>query len=40
MLDEQKSTPNPYAELLNDPDPARSSGAMKIMMESDRLISG
>ena len=34
MLDEQAATPNPYAVLLNDPDPARSMGAMKIMMES------
>lgn len=34
MLDDQASTPNPYAALLNDPDPKRSLGAMKIMMES------
>ncbi|SDI95857.1 hypothetical protein [Alloyangia pacifica] len=34
MLDEQAAAPNPYAALLNDPDPARSMGAMKIMMES------
>lgn len=34
MLDEQAATPNPYAALLNDPDPQRSMGAMKIMMES------
>ena len=34
MLDEQAATPNPYATLLNDPDPARSMGAMRIMMES------
>lgn len=34
MLDEQAATPNPYAGLLNDPDPARSVGAMRIMMES------
>lgn len=34
MLDEQAATPNPYAALLNDPDPARSMGAMRIMMES------
>ena len=34
MLDEQASAPNPYAALLNDPDPTRSLGAMRIMMES------
>lgn len=34
MLDEEAAAPNPYAALLNDPDPARSLGAMRIMMES------
>lgn len=34
MLDEQAATPNPYAELLSDPDPQRAMGAMRIMMES------
>lgn len=40
MLDNQTDAPNPYAALLNDPDPARSMGAMRIMMESgdDALI--
>lgn len=34
MLDEQAAQPNPYATLLNDPDPTRSLGAMRIMIES------
>ena len=34
MLDDQRPVVNPYAALLNDPDPARGIGAMKIMMES------
>jgi hypothetical protein len=34
MLDEEAATPNPYAALLNDPDPSRAIGAMRIMMES------
>lgn len=34
MLDEQTANANPYAALLNNPDPVRSLGAMRIMMES------
>lgn len=35
MVDQRISNLNPYQELLNDPDPARSLAAMQIMMESD-----
>ncbi len=34
MIDERVAALNPYAELLNDPDPERSLAAMQIMMES------
>lgn len=34
MLDEEAEVANPYAVLLNNPDPSRSLGAMRIMMES------
>ena len=34
MIDQRMSDLNPYQELLNDPDPARSMEAMRIMMES------
>ena len=34
QIDQRVQTLNPYAELLNDPDPARSLAAMQIMMES------
>ncbi|TMV12540.1 hypothetical protein [Arenibacterium halophilum] len=33
-MEEQAATLNPYASLLNDPDPARSLAAMQILMES------
>lgn len=34
MIDQRVSALNPYQELLNDPDPARSLSAMQIMLES------
>lgn len=34
QIDQRVQTLNPYAELLNDPDPARSLAAIQIMMES------
>lgn len=34
MVDERVATQNPFEELLNDPDPARSLAAMEIMLES------
>lgn len=34
MVDQRVSALNPYQELLNDPDPARSLSAMQIMLES------
>jgi len=34
LVDERVSAQNPFAELLNDPDPARSLAAMQIMLES------
>lgn len=34
LVDERVSAQNPFAELLNDPDPARSLAAMEIMLES------
>lgn len=34
MLNSEKPVENPYADLLNDPDPKRGVGAMRIMMES------
>lgn len=34
MVDQQMSNLNPYQELLNNPDPARSLAAMKVMLES------
>lgn len=34
MVDERVNSLNPYAELLNDPDPLRSLAALQIMMES------
>lgn len=34
MLDAEAAEENPYAALLNDPDPKRSLGALRIMMES------
>ncbi len=34
MVDERVSALNPYAELLNDPDPERSLAALQIMLES------
>ncbi|MBK0328408.1 hypothetical protein I5535_14050 [Rhodobacteraceae bacterium F11138] len=33
MVDKRVSERNPYAELLNDPDPQRSLAAMQIMLE-------
>ena len=40
LIDERVNSLNPYAELLNDPDPARSLAALRIMMESgdDTLV--
>ncbi|MEN3165063.1 hypothetical protein WI697_23700 [Tistrella mobilis] len=35
LVDKRVSALNPYQELLNDPDPARSLAAMQIMLESD-----
>ncbi|MDJ1007376.1 MAG: hypothetical protein QNJ13_06070 [Paracoccaceae bacterium] len=34
LVDERVNAQNPFAELLNDPDPARSLAAMEIMLES------
>lgn len=34
MVDQRVNALNPYQALLNDPDPARSLGAMQIMLES------
>lgn len=34
LVDERVSQQNPFEELLNDPDPARSLAAMEIMLES------
>lgn len=34
LLDRELAEANPYAALLNDPDPKRSIGALRIMMES------
>ena len=34
LVDERVNSLDPYAELLNDPDPARSLAAMQIMLES------
>lgn len=40
-LDQQQAALDPYVELLNDPDPTRSRGAMRIMMESgDEILMG
>lgn len=40
LVDQRMGDLNPYQELLNDPDPARSMAAMQIMMESgdDTLV--
>ncbi|MAM73412.1 MAG: hypothetical protein CMO29_06365 [Tistrella sp.] len=35
LVDKRVTALNPYQELLNDPDPARSLAAMQIMLESD-----
>lgn len=34
LVDERVAAQNPFEELLNDPDPARSLAAMEIMLES------
>ena len=34
LIDERVAGQNPFAEMLNDPDPARSLAAMEIMLES------
>ncbi|TNF57474.1 MAG: hypothetical protein EP307_13955 [Rhodobacteraceae bacterium] len=38
MIDQRVAAQNPYQELLNDPDPARSMAAMEIMMESGDAV--
>lgn len=40
LIDERVAAQNPFAEMLNDPDPVRSMAAMEIMLESgdDHLI--